>query len=45
VIGDHGLTHTSAFDSGYREAVRLACCELYKAMRGIQEIRVAETPE
>ncbi len=38
VFGDHGLTRTSAFDTGYREAVRLACCELYKAMGGASEI-------
>lgn len=45
VFGDHGLTYTSAFDSGYREAVRLACCELYNTMRSALEIRVAEAPE
>jgi hypothetical protein len=31
VFGDHGLTCTSAFDSGYREAVRL---EVLQAARG-----------
>ena len=45
VFGDHGLTRTSAFDAGYREAVRLACCELHEAMRGGSEIKVTEAPE
>jgi hypothetical protein len=43
VFGDPGRTGTSAFDAGYREAVRLACCELYKAMRGGSEIERGRT--
>jgi hypothetical protein len=34
VVGPHGLTRASTFDTGYRESVRLACCELHEAMRG-----------
>jgi hypothetical protein len=43
VFGDHGLTRTSAFDESYREAVRLACCDLYKVMRGGSEIERGRT--
>jgi hypothetical protein len=45
VFGDHGLSRTRAFDTGYREAVRLACCELYKPTRGGSEISVAKASE
>jgi hypothetical protein len=45
VFGDRGLARTAAFDTGYREAVRLACCELYMATRGGSEVGVAQAPE
>lgn len=36
VIGPHGQTHAGTFDTGYREAVRVACCALHEAMgRGV----------
>jgi hypothetical protein len=38
VIGPDGLTRASTFDTAYREAVRLACCKLQEAMRGVSEI-------
>jgi hypothetical protein len=45
VFGSNGLAITSTFDTGYREAVRLACSELCQAMGGGSEMGVAEGPE
>jgi len=38
VFGPNKLTRTTTFDTGYREAVRLACCALYEGMRGAQDV-------